>query len=1015
MAEEENVKVAVRVRPFNSREKGRNATLIVKMKGNSTTITNPADNDAKTFAFDYSYWSFDGGKENKEGYWAPDTSHKHGKQYADQTKVFNDLGRGILTNAWAGFNSSLFAYGQTGSGKSYSVFGYGVNKGIVPLFAEQMFKEIEEKKKSGAAITFEVKFSMLEIYNEQVRDLLDPNGQKKKGGLKIRQHPKRGFYADGQKEVFVASYDDITARIDEGTVNRTVASTNMNATSSRAHTISGIRFVQKMVNEAGKEMEKKATINLVDLAGSERVDSTGAMGDRLKEGASINQSLSCLGNVISALAKNSQGEKERVPYRDSALTKLLQNALGGNSKTIMIAAVSPADINYDESLSTLRYADRAKQIKTKAVVNEDPTEALIRELKEENERLKAKMKTGDVSDQDIKDMVGDDSQGMSTADLEAMKAEWLSEMKANMKANEKEAEDHKKTTDEKVSEQKSKDDQKDSVLAKVIEEKKSKPHFFNLNFDPQLSGRLVHIIQKSETEIGNQKGKESDICMVGPGVHVAHALMRQDKKHHQVFIKQMEKDCRVLVNGEAITDEVELHHNDRLVFGSTQLWVFQNPKEKDIEKKKYPPITYEYAQEEIAAKAGVKVDSAQGGDMALLQEDLIDVMPAVEEANSISEELDKRVKFEIILISPHMLGKLQGTKAEGFTDMKSTQPEVCVKMKNLENGTEFIWPKEKFLNRLYLMKEMYNNYEEEEEDWDLPEDKDPFQEDVNTEVNIGTVQVFLQPIAYMVEMKEQLEITDIKGNKIGVINLEVAPCNKKGKEYTEADDKFVDSPDELVGKDVFFIFKIVNCRGLPNKYTDVHCKYRVYLEEEDTLTEKISLTSNPDFNHRKQFSFAPATRQLVDYLNNGSIHVQIVGKQYIRKSAVASRKQLTTKEMLKSDRSIVKTANLMNGFQMNGRVVDPQKQSIVVELLLMKKTQARLQQRCDNLKKMMEKADGMGRHGVSTKVIKSFFNAHTDDQLNAAFKQLEEDEDDEGYRSASPLSQTQQSSVCTIL
>ena len=162
--------------------------------------------------------------------------------------------------------------------------------------------------------------------------------------------------------------------------------------------------------------------------------------------------------------------------------------------------------------------------------------------------------------------------------------------------------------------------------------------------------------------------------------------------------------------------------------------------------------------------------------MALLQEDLIDVMPAVEEANSISEELDKKVKFEIILISPHMLGKMQGpAKADGFKDMKSTKPEVCVKMKNLENGTEFIWPKEKFLNRLYLMKEMYNNYEEEEEDWDVPEDNDPFKEDVNTEVNIGSVQVFLQPIAYMVEMKEQLEITDLKGNKIGLMNVRSHP------------------------------------------------------------------------------------------------------------------------------------------------------------------------------------------------------------------------------------------------
>jgi len=222
------------------------------------------------------------------------------------------------------------------------------------------------------------------------------------------------------------------------------------------------------------------------------------------------------------------------------------------------------------------------------------------------------------------------------------------------------------------------------------------------------------------------------------------------------------------------------------------------------------------------------------------------------------------------------------------------------------------------------------------------------------------------------------------------MNLEVAPCNKKGREYTEADDKFVDSPDELVGKDVHFIFKIINCRGLPNKYTDVHCKYHVYLDTTEVTTEKISLTANPDFNHKKQFSFNPATRQLVDYLNNGSIMVQIVGKQYIRKSAVASKKGMSTKDMLKSDRAaFAKTANLMNGFQMNGRQVDPQKQSIVVELLLMKKTQARLQQRCDNMKKMLEKADQLHRSGVSCATIKSFFNAHTDDQLANAMKQLE--------------------------
>ena len=194
----------------------------------------------------------------------------------------------------------------------------------------------------------------------------------------------------------VGSYAEITKLTEEGTSNRTIASTNMNATSSRAHTIVTINLTQKYKNEAGKEMAKSSLINLVDLAGSERADATGATGDRLKEGAAINLSLTSLGNVISALADNSAGKNVKVPYRDSVLTKLLMNALGGNSKTIMIAAISPADINHDETLSTLRYADRAKQIKTKAVVNEDPTEKLINNLKEENEKLKKMLASGKV-------------------------------------------------------------------------------------------------------------------------------------------------------------------------------------------------------------------------------------------------------------------------------------------------------------------------------------------------------------------------------------------------------------------------------------------------------------------------------------------------------------------------------------------------------------------------------------------------------------------------------------------
>ncbi|KAF0296590.1 Kinesin-like protein KIF28P [Amphibalanus amphitrite] len=974
------------------REKGRSAQLILDTNGNTTFIRDPAPGgETKSFTFDHSYWSFDGCKENN-GYFEPDKSHKNGGKFADQNMVFNDLGQGILKNAWSGYNATLFAYGQTGSGKSYSVIGYGPNKGIVPKFCEEIFKGIKEKAKQP--IVFEVKFSMLEIYSEVVHDLLNP-AKNKKSGLKVRQHPKKGFYAEGLKQVMVTSYADIEAQMDEGTMNRTVASTNMNATSSRAHTIVGIHFTQKQKNAAGQETAKTSIVNLVDLAGSERADSTGATGDRLKEGAAINKSLSTLGNVIFALAKQSSGEKDvRVPFRDSVLTRLLQNALMGNSKTVMVAALSPADLNYDETMSTLRFADRAKQIKTKATVNEDPTEKLLRELKEENERLKASMKGGKI------DM--GNTAGMSAADKEALRKELEEEMRAQMLENDRELEDMKKSYEEKLkAAHKSSATAAGGAAAATNREKETKPHIYNLNMDPMLSGRIVNILKKKQTEVGNRKGGESDITMVGPGMQEKHAIIALDEKANKVNIKPCNTDCRVLVNGTPIQGETTLCHNDRLVFGGTQIWVFANPVEAKQSKKKYPTITYEYAQEEIASKNGLKMDNTANNAQVQLQEDLLELMPGVETANSISEELDKRCKFEILLVSPQMMGKTSGNT------------EVCVKMKNLANNAEYVWSKEKFRNNLYLMQEMYANFEDED-DWDLPESQDPFREPPDTEVMIGVCQVVLQPLAFQVELKDQVEISNYKGAEVGVLNLEVVPCDASGKEYKEEDDRFVDSPDMLIGKDVNFVVKINSARGLPKSYMDVYCKYKVYLED-DHKTKMVSDTTNPDFNDKKIFKFPTATKQFVDYLHNSTMAIQLWGKYRLRNLS-GSIKNLTTKDIMKTDRGVFsRTANLMNGFQMNGRVVDPQKQSIIVELLLMKKTQARLQQRVDGVRKLLQHADKMARHRVPVELMKRALDAQTSAQVDKCIRDLEDDRDDDDSGRGSRSSNGSSSSICTVM
>jgi len=275
-------------------------------------------------------------------------------------------------------------------------------KGIIPQMCEDLFDRIDLLKQTQS-LQATVEVSYMEIYCERVRDLLNPKN--KNSNLKVREHPILGPYVEDLSKLVVNNYMDIDRLIDEGNKARTVAATNMNETSSRSHAVFTLIFTQKRLDKQTQLVtECVSKISLVDLAGSERANSTGAQGARLKEGANINKSLTTLGKVISALAEfsnsnvkklgqsNTKRKTEFIPYRDSVLTWLLKENLGGNSKTAMLAAISPADINYDETLSTLRYADRAKQIVCKAIVNEDANGRLIRELKEEIFRLREILK-----------------------------------------------------------------------------------------------------------------------------------------------------------------------------------------------------------------------------------------------------------------------------------------------------------------------------------------------------------------------------------------------------------------------------------------------------------------------------------------------------------------------------------------------------------------------------------------------------------------------------------------------
>jgi kinesin family protein 1 len=258
----------------------------------------------------------------------------------------------MLHHSFEGYNVCIFAYGQTGSGKSYTMMGKpeGGEKGIIPRTCEEMFDKIVSN--SDPSLSFSVEVSYMEIYCEKVRDLLNP---KSSGNLRVREHSKLGPYVENLAKLAVTSFANINDLMDEGNKARTVAATNMNETSSRSHAVFTIILTQKKHDSmTGLNTEKVSKISLVDLAGSERAKDTGAEGKRLQEGANINKSLTTLGKVIHALAA-SKKKGDYVPYRDSVLTWLLKENLGGNSKTAMIAAISPAHINYEETLSTLRY------------------------------------------------------------------------------------------------------------------------------------------------------------------------------------------------------------------------------------------------------------------------------------------------------------------------------------------------------------------------------------------------------------------------------------------------------------------------------------------------------------------------------------------------------------------------------------------------------------------------------------------------------------------------------------
>ncbi|XP_035032725.2 kinesin-like protein KIF1A isoform X12 [Hippoglossus stenolepis] len=669
-----SVKVAVRVRPFNSREIGKDSKCIIQMTGNTTTIANPKQaKDNKSFNFDYSYWSHTGPED---------------VNYASQVQVYRDIGEEMLLHAFEGYNVCIFAYGQTGSGKSYTMMGKQDVKdqqGIIPLLCEDLFNKINYN--TDNSMSYSVEVSYMEIYCERVRDLLNP---KNKGHLRVREHPLMGPYVEDLSKLAVTSYNDIQDLMDSGNKARTVAATNMNETSSRSHAVFNIIFTQKRL-DAGTDntSEKVSKISLVDLAGSERADSTGATGTRLKEGANINKSLTTLGKVISALAEDTGPNKNKkkkkvesfIPYRDSVLTWLLRENLGGNSRTAMVAALSPADINYDETLSTLRYADRAKQIRCNAVINEDPSNRLVRELKEEVSRLKDLLFSqglGDIIDM-TNAMTGMSpsptlsalsSRAGSIASLHdrIMFSPGSEEAIERLKETEKIIAELNETWEEKLRRTEAIRMEREALLAEMgvamredggtvgVFSPKKTPHLVNLNEDPLMSECLLYYIKDGITRVGRlDASSRQDIVLSGHFIKDEHCTFTSsDGPTGEMVVLEPCEGAETYVNGKRVTEPTVLISGNRIILGKSHVFRFNHPVQARAERERTPcaetpaePVDWAFAQRELLDKQGIDMKQEMGQRLQELEDQY---RKEREEANNLLEQqrLDYESKLEAL-------------------------------------------------------------------------------------------------------------------------------------------------------------------------------------------------------------------------------------------------------------------------------------------------------------------------------------------------------------------------------
>uniref|UniRef100_A0A803SR42 Kinesin motor domain-containing protein n=1 Tax=Anolis carolinensis TaxID=28377 RepID=A0A803SR42_ANOCA len=795
-----------------------------------------------------------------------------------QDIVFKCLGENILQNAFEGYNACIFAYGQTGSGKSYTMMGTADQPGLIPRLCSTLFERAQ--KEESEEQSFKVEVSYMEIYNEKVRDLLDPKGSRQ--SLKVREHSVYGPYVDGLSKLAVASYKDIESLMSEGNKSRTVAATNMNEESSRSHAVFKIILTHTLYDvKSGTSGEKVGKLSLVDLAGSERATKTGAAGDRLKEGSNINKSLTTLGLVISALADQAAGKNKNkfVPYRDSVLTWLLKDSLGGNSKTAMVATVSPAADNYDETLSTLRYADRAKNIVNHAVVNEDPNARIIRELREEVEKLREQLtKAEAMKSPELKDRL-EESEKL----IQEMTVTWEEKLR--------------KTEEIAQERQKQLESLGISLQSSGIKVGDNKCFLVNLNADPALNELLVYYL-KNHTLIGCDNSQDIQLC--GLGILPEHCIIDITLDGQVMLTPQ--KNARTFVNGTAVASPTQLHHGDRILWGNNHffsytpffLYVYcldpmqsillmyeheleQLRRRLSPEKQHYRAMD-RFSFHSPSAQQRLRQWSEEREEMLSyslrkLREQIMKANLYTREASFIAEEMDKRTEYKVTLQIP--ASSLNANRKVRHLDLFSS---VCCLLKR--RGPVYVEIRLLLFFLSFLLPKASRSYFKR---------TDPFYDEQENHSLIGVANVFLESLFYDVKLQYAVPIINQKGEVAGRLHVEVVRVSGEiGERIAGGEDSMESfSENDLQENKLVCMIKILQATGLPQHLSNfVFCKYTFWDQMEPvTVAPEMDPSLSPVskeprcmvvFDHCNELS-VNITDDFMEYLSDGALAIEVYG------------------------------------------------------------------------------------------------------------------------------------------